>query len=152
VRKYALEKSGEVDGFREIETVAAGTSSPGRYAFTDTDPYVGLNQYRVKAVFSDGSIRYSETESIRMMDPDREMTIYPNPVRGKLVIWVNADDDGPRGVRILDSEGRLVWERQGLKPLRQRIQIDTEALPAGVYHLNLTDTAGRTITSSFLRD
>jgi hypothetical protein len=151
VSKYALEKAAETDEFREIHTSDAGSPSK-RYDFTDTEPFAGLNRYRVKAVFSDGSIRYSETESIRMMDPSRAMTLYPNPVKDKLVVWVNGDDTGPYSVRILDSEGRSVWQRRGLASKVQRIELEVGMLPPGTYNLTLTDTNGRNITAGFVKE
>jgi hypothetical protein len=151
VSKYALEKAAETDEFREIHTSDAGSPSK-RYDFTDTEPFAGLNRYRVKAVFSDGSIRYSETESIRMMDPSRAMTLYPNPVKDKLVVWVNGDDTGPYSVRILDSEGRSVWQRRGLASKVQRIELEVGILPPGTYNLTLTDTNGRNITAGFVKE
>ena len=72
----------------------------------------------------------------------RELTVYPNPTRGRVTIQgITAER-----VDVLDAYGRRVGS-----PQRSGNQVDLRTLPRGVYYLRVTDDHRRVYTSRVVR-
>ena len=78
--------------------------------------------------------------------PDREVAIYPNPVATDLTVSLYDGYRGPVEVRIIDALGRPVLRQAYTKEVGDLVQrIQTTALPAGLYHLWITEGDQRTV-------
>lgn len=71
------------------------------------------------------------------------LTLYPNPTKGRLMVQVPdlAGSAGRVDVRLLDLTGRNLLGVHNLAA-SGRVELDLESLPAGIYFLQLTDSAG----------
>jgi len=67
-----------------------------------------------------------------------ELVLFPNPVDDMLQIEWAGKSDGGLTVRVMDLQGRVLINEQ--KDLyRERMNLDTTSLPAGVYLLTMDD-------------
>lgn len=80
------------------------------YEYADTQPYVGINYYRLKAVDLDGSFEYFRIVSARH-DAEPSVEIYPNPITGnRLTYRVDFNPAPGDKVVLSDLSGRPVAE------------------------------------------
>ena len=112
---------------------AAGYSSAYRaYNFTDSNSLAGPNYYDIKVVDKNGKSVYSNVVLINI-DNAKDFSVYPNPVRGKLMIKT-ALKDGIGAVKLYDMRGVLLKSAAGTG---SEADIDFSALPSGVYSLEI---------------
>jgi hypothetical protein len=71
----------EIERSEDKNTWSLLTSSSGNVTlFNDMSPLAGTNYYRIKAIGSSGSSRYSEVvKAIHKLEKNTELLIYPNP-------------------------------------------------------------------------
>jgi SdrD B-like domain/Secretion system C-terminal sorting domain len=141
VQAYTLERSVNNQNFAAIYT----TNSDGRseYSKVDIDPGTGVYYYRVKVANLDGSIEYSEVRIIRF-DSKGTITIFPNPATDKVHIQLPENwQQGGVITDVINQAGQIVVRQQ--KQLSGQVQvIDISNLPAGVYHLRISNRNGET--------
>ncbi len=110
------------------------------YQFTDTDPFDGVNYYRLRQVDLDGNYQYSPIRSVNF-GAENNIVVYPNPSIDELRVDGSLKDDAT--FLIYDSTNKLV--KQG--ELSANKSIDMSDLISGSYHFVLRN--GRD-SSSFL--
>lgn len=76
-----------------------------------------------------------DPESVAETGLPAPLSVYPNPTSGCLTVA----GEGLQRVELLDAEGRVVLVNEGRG---DRCQLDTSALPAGVYHLRALNSRG----------
>lgn len=83
------------------------------YTFLDADPLLGINYYRLEQIDYNGASEYSKVTAIDFDLPSmkNQFKVYPNPSVGLLHIKIKSAVPKSVSVRINDSFGRLVWER-----------------------------------------
>jgi hypothetical protein len=82
----------------------------------------------------------------------KKLTLYPNPVRGKLQLSVNLNESGPYSVQVFNMAGSEVWRQSGIAEGTRIVDINTSALGAGVYSLVLTNARGGMIVEKFVKE
>ena len=120
--------------FTDIGTKTAIGSGNNSYSLADKEPAVGINYYRIKAVDKNGSITYSSSVNVSIVN--YKLSIYPNPSKGNVTILANHI----ASVRVLDNLGRevsLITLRDATNP-----SISVSSLSAGVYYLHIKTTNG----------
>lgn len=129
VQSIAWEKL-TTNGYQVLQTtnLIAGTT----YSFTDAGLHTGANVYRVKLVLQNGSIIYSEPQTVYYFSGDR--LIYPNPVvRGQSFYIISRDPDNATAV-LYNSAGI----RCATYLLDEAVEtIDTGRLSAGTYFIKI---------------
>lgn len=129
---FGVERSTDQQMWRETGTVkAAGTSaSPMIYSFTDIQPVIGRNFYRLRQVDLNGSFAYSPV--VEALTGDNQVRAYPNPATE--VLNLELSQANWQGV-LYDTQGKkvAVW-----KNLSGNTTIETRSLPEGTYLLKLT--------------
>ncbi len=80
-----------------------------RYTFTDQNPHVGWNYYRLKAVDLDQKFEYSRVVSA-WNEPSRMLWVTPNPARGQLHVYTNFGANEEDHVVLLNQLGKPVLE------------------------------------------
>lgn len=81
------------------------------------------------------------------MDENEQLfSIYPNPVKDQLCMWLSPDVQ-PVRVEFYDMQGRLVHTQRSAFE-----NIDMAALPAGVYFVAVTDEEGRKCVRKVVRE
>ncbi|MBS1506363.1 MAG: T9SS type A sorting domain-containing protein [Bacteroidetes bacterium] len=104
---FELEKSVNNTEFTKIAQVAGhGTTKvQHEYSFTDQDPMIGSNFYRLKAVDVDG---HTETFNVIVANfaAQKDISVYPNPLtNGNLHINLNFETGAATAVTISDTFG-----------------------------------------------
>lgn len=107
------------------------TETIQRYSFSDSNPFVGSNYYRLKAVDLDGSFEYFNIVFAQIKS-DKLLSIYPNPSDGRRVTTqLNFEPEHDAKIQVSDLTGTVVAE-----VIVSGIEIDVEfstQLKPGIY-------------------
>ncbi len=98
------------------------------YTYIHTNPFTGINYYRLKMVDQDGSFAYSRVEKVTFPG-GATLVLYPNPVSERLFMRPIAAA-GTGKAEIYTVAGRRVWS--GDMPALQE-GLDISGLPGGLY-------------------
>ena len=102
-------KSGTGDwqtiGFKEGR---ANTDTATNYDFTDENPFVGTNYYRLKQTDYDGAFEYSKVVTVDYSSQTASFSVAPNPSRGRVNLNLDNPLQADAEVTILDSSGKVV--------------------------------------------
>jgi hypothetical protein len=141
---FEVERSSDGNDFASIAMVnGAGSSMEEQhYSAVDAQPFSGLNFYRLKQVDVDGAFTYSEVVVVRMdgqtvvSDP----VLFPNPGSGELNIVL--DGEGSVTFQLVDALGRVALTERREITAGTKVNMNTDALPAGSYQLIATSANG----------
>ncbi|MEM8890457.1 MAG: S8/S53 family peptidase [Bacteroidota bacterium] len=132
---------------------AGTTTELNTYDYTDSDPVLGSNYYRIKQVDQNGSFSYSAViELSRDKVNSLSMTnIYPNPS----IDQIQLDYALPRGIsanyQIVDIQGRVLVQRkldagEGIRS----IELSVADLSPGMYTLVMKSSKGNVRSKRFI--
>ncbi|HRH50362.1 MAG TPA: autotransporter-associated beta strand repeat-containing protein [Panacibacter sp.] len=143
VAYYHLQHSGNAVDFIDIGLLppTSGSSQEKDYTLPDATPFSGDNYYRIAMEDKDGKIIYSNIALVYISNAKQGITIYPNPVKGKVAILQFANME--RG-----NYSVILYNGSGLKLMQQTIEHQGGSasyqltLPQffanGLYHVNVT--------------
>lgn len=141
--KFIIEHS--VDGltFQQKDSlIAAGRSEKLlNYTYKDLYPKSGLNFYRLKQVFKDGTSEVSRVLMVNIYLKEFFSNTYPNPTYGELFLNLPSELEAEEGaLRITNSIGKLVWEQKILIENGAQYQMNFQSygLPEGIYQVTVT--------------
>jgi hypothetical protein len=108
--RYEVERSSDMQTFISKSVIAAKNSSIiNNYSWFDSKPEKGNNFYRVGAISKDGTIRYSLVVSIFMTKEGEGMSVYPNPVSGKVFnVQLNNIAKGTYTINLINGIGQII--------------------------------------------
>lgn len=88
---FVVQRSGNAKEFGNLETLKSAGESTNKinYQFSDKNPLVGINYYRLLQVDKDGSVVHSKIIDINSEGGASEVIIYPNPSDGKFILKSN---------------------------------------------------------------
>jgi hypothetical protein len=144
---FIVEKSTDGITFSEIGRVnGAGTSEDQHnYLFTDTEPGSGIIYYRLKQTDVDGKINYSAITSVNISGNDI-VRVFPVPTEGALSIQFLLKAKSSYVLEIFSIPGNSVFYSRGNTENEfYEKKIDISHLPSGMYLLNVTTDAGRSV-------
>jgi hypothetical protein len=98
----------------------------------------GVNLFRLKVLQTNGSVSYSQTETVYCAG-DREFLLFPNPVSPGESFTLLSREDREATLRVLDVQGRFIFETDFDGTFAQ---IPVVGLPAGCYVLRILDGNG----------
>jgi hypothetical protein len=152
---FVVERSGNGFDFTPIGRVAAAGNSQYRidYAFTDHDPFTGVNYYRLKLVDLDGRTDVSNVIAVAFKGNGDKVMVYPNPATDQLNLAVELPDQATVTLRILDATGRMVRELHPvMEPGQTALGIDVGNLAPGPYLVHLGSSNGAPLgTARFVK-
>lgn len=134
-RYFEVEKSSDGITFLPLGQVeGAGQSLVQRqYAFLDRQPVSGTVYYRLRQVDFDHTYSYSRIIAVRAAGQAPAWVLaYPNPCAGLLHLELGPGLEGAK-VEVRDVSGKI-WLQQDFAAAH-RLQLDLQALPAGLYLL-----------------
>jgi hypothetical protein len=155
--KYVIEKSTSPRNWEVIgEKSAAGNSNQRlTYDFTDNNPVIGNNYYRLKVIDNDGTFSYSNTINVPLAEAvsNNFVNVYPNPTGGQLNVEIQSTGLYDTKVSVFDVIGKKVFEKQtavvkGLNTL----QFDFSQFTKGTYVIQFADKDGKLHTTKFVKD
>lgn len=142
---FAIERSLDGQAFHEMGQVqAAGNSSTtSQYSFTDekaADLKLTKYFYRLKQVDQNGEFEYSNTIELdlTLREGDISLAAYPNPAQDMIEIRYAAFQAGALSLRIFNSFGQLVHEKDIRYDKGNQFQsLDISNWTPGVYVIEL---------------
>ncbi len=141
---FEIERSENGVSFKPLDRVAAIGSGAGLYHFLDTNPFSGVNYYRLKMVDQDGRYKYSSVIKVAgILVVSRQFTLYPNPVQGNgvQIRLSNAEPSARYHWEVLDAEGNIKASGTGvLVAINQSVSELSRKVPAGIYMVKLRDS------------
>ena len=134
---FEIEKSRDGIAFKKMSTVPS-KNMPGVHSYTadDTQPYDGVNFYRLRQVDLNGSYTYSTIVKVLFNKPLTALQLYPNPAT-KYVQLVYSGRQKNVMIQVYDAGGRQVIST--LLTNQAPLQLAVDRLPAGKYIVQLND-------------
>ncbi|HLF62679.1 MAG TPA: T9SS type A sorting domain-containing protein [Saprospiraceae bacterium] len=94
----------------------------------------GVHYYRLLTRYIDGSVEPSEIVLLRMCYDDVKVTIWPNPSKETIEVFVQVTEDIPMfDYLLVDTHGRICLKQHG----SHQVQLSLSAIPEGVYFLQI---------------
>ncbi len=104
------------------------------YRFTDYDPYIGENYYRLKQIDYDGRTEFSNIVSVHFKNHDNDINIFPNPATS--AIFIKSTNQNPIGnISLYNQIGQQIKHLKLSGDIFGISQIDISDLPKGIYLL-----------------
>lgn len=143
---FTIERAGSDGNYIPIGRVDGHgtTSQPNEYHFTDTDPYTGVNYYRLKQVDYNGQFEYSP---VRIVNTELESAFDILSVHtsdGQIDLAVLAQEGQTVQTQITDVSGRVVYSNASVIH-HQPTHFVTSRLTPGVYFIETSDGRKRII-------
>ncbi len=136
---FVVERSADGRSFTDIATKpAAGNSQSVRnYQLQDLLTADGIYYYRIRSVDLDGRSRYSEVKSVVYKNDGSTVVVGPNPFSN----YINISQlNQVSKVELLDVAGRSLVNKLVKNEASTRLEAGN--LPAGIYHLKITQVNG----------
>ena len=133
---FTIERSLDGKNYEVIGTVqGAGQSSTLLdYEYTDAQPFLGTNYYRLKQTDYNGDFDYSNVISIKVNSTFEMGYPYPNPVVNNVSMNVMSENSGITYLRIFDMTGREMYaEKIAVNAGIQTLAIDMTNFASGMY-------------------
>ena len=137
--RFVVERSKDGRNYTPIgEVNAAGNSNSIRqYSLTDSKPFKGNNYYRLRIIDKDNQFRLSDIQRLKN-DGATGITVFPNPVRDKLTISINADKAIDGQLIITDVSGKFVYSKAvRLSDGNTIVSVELNSVSAGTYLLKI---------------
>jgi hypothetical protein len=130
---FSIEKSTDRIHFEKLHDpiLPAENSRANTYQRYDSQPTEGENYYRLKTVFKNGGITYSEIKKIEF-NLDGNFGLFPNPTKGQVRLYLERFIGKDVTVLISNPFGQPIFE-QSVNNLQQ------EVLPINLHQMNIRD-------------
>ncbi len=149
---YIIERSvGDNQHFSILKKeLPRGSSAEARiYRTQDEMPADGMNYYRLRQVFKDGSEKITDEKAVLFPTFEKQMLLYPNPTSSVLNIGLKTIQAQEGNFYLYDGQGRLInsWKEN---PLKSWQQIDVNQLQSGIYKLVLMTDKNEFLSETFV--
>ncbi len=147
--RFVIERAGPDLHFLEIGQVkGAGTTLQERhYSFTDHQPAMGENYYRLRQIDFDGSSSFSPYAFVEMESETGKIRVYPNPMYDdQLQLEVYSNEPGSLDLQLFNLAGLLLGSyRYEIAEGYNKLNYNGIMPAPGVYQLILTKNGARKI-------
>jgi hypothetical protein len=114
------------------------TNDPYKMLYTVPNGETGAFYFRIKQVYSNGYVRYSNIKQVVLGSPVTiKFSVFPNPSSGIVGIKFDNTLTGHYNVHIYNAQGQLVVKKDLVVSESSYVQLGT--LKSGAYWLRLTD-------------
>lgn len=140
---FEIEKSVDGKSFETIGQVISkasnGTSNfELSYQFTDDNPSIGHNYYRLKQVDLDNKVTYSQQIDIIRSENSVPVHIYPNPVKNILFADIESASPAKMQIQLIDVTGKIIYQTtETLTVGLNQFQLPTHQLADGIYQFQV---------------
>lgn len=148
VQFFEIQRSN--DGINYVTTGKQNNLYPAMpdffYTFSDqiNGPANSKIFYRIKIITSDNSVKYSNVITLQGNKSEKNVVLYPNPVRNSFQIQISAKTNESARIELHDPSGKLITRKE--KMLQQGTHVITlhelEDKPGGVYIVTLYFSEG----------
>ncbi len=124
---FEVERSFDNQQFEKIDNVMVSYENDydSFYKIVDEQPEIGENYYRIKQVFADGKITYTDTKKLVYGNKNTKLQFYPNPASEVLFVDIR---------ELAGFEGRLMIVNMLGQVMTDRT---IEVMPSGVIEIPL---------------
>lgn len=139
--QFNIQRSRDGIHFETIgqEPAQGNSSSVHNYQYNDVNPFVGTNYYRLELVHTDGSIRYSRTILLVILDDQLGYVFYPNPTKNQVFYQYEAKEAGSLQIEVLDVLGQRLFARETASAMGiNNIPVSLEPFTAGTYIIQVS--------------
>ncbi len=112
IKQYEVERANDGIAFINIATVlpTGNANSSVNYLQADIAPLNGDNFYRIKAISINGRIQYSPVVRVAGYKTNKDIAVYPNPVKGNTInIRYSQQVAGNYQARLYSNDGTLIY-------------------------------------------
>lgn len=152
VEKYMVERSSNGYNFESITTVSANNSN--QYSIIDANP-LKVNYYRIRVIGKNGNVEVSNIINVRLNNTNGEISIFPNPVKGKLVnVQLSNLEMGKANIQVYNAFGQLITIQSFVydgSTLLKSISLPTNTVK-GIYTIVVEMNDKNAIKKTFLVD
>ncbi len=137
IQSYAIEKRPEhLTAYKTVGTQQSKwINNKADYNFTDKEELVGNFLYRLKIVYTNGKIIYSN--EVRLANNQITTSVYPNPAKETVYITINGAAPADYEVALINTGGRIVYTTALKNVQRTTVTYRRNGTPAGMYLLHI---------------
>lgn len=146
IKNYVVEHSSDGRSFSPIAGNITATNV-SEYTKMDEHALVADNYYRIRIVDLDGKTNYSSIVKVTGEKTAASISVYPNPVEGKLVqVYFVGQPEGNYSLQLNDQRGRVIASTTvNISGTNSTIPLTLPATtPAGIYALRILLENGKT--------
>jgi hypothetical protein len=139
--RFEVQRSKDGINFQTIgEVTASGNSFEEKnYQFTDNNPFIGLNYYRLNLINNDGSTEFSNVIALERNDKDKGYSFFPNPVQNEVFYQFSTESEEKIKIEIVDVLGRIISTKiMTASPGINNLRTDMSSLIPGSYLIRAT--------------
>ncbi|MCP9751982.1 hypothetical protein EGI32_13520 [Ferruginibacter sp. HRS2-29] len=143
IDRYEVERS--ADGIHFTGILTAASTNSRNYAKDDLSPLSKDNFYRIKATSVSGQVQYSAIVKVAPVKTISSISVYPNPVEGKIVNLRFTDmPSGNYQLQLANNLGQIVYSGTATVNAMNFVKNITlgKTVTAGSYQLRVVDAAG----------
>jgi hypothetical protein len=151
--RTVVERSRNSLQFDSLGAVNAGNGIVVSYTSKDEAPYSGISYYRLKLVFSDGSIQYSDIKSVSFDGNTNSLQINLNPANQYTTLKINSSIATVATIDLTDNTGRLLLRRSVQLNAGENFERmnDLSRYSAGIYYVHVKTTAFSAVEKLFIK-
>ncbi len=140
VSNFVIERSTDSIAFTTLGMVAV-QSVGSSYAFTDNNPAVGMNYYRIRMIDKNGNtLVTSPARSVSFTRNTGGVTVVPNPAVSLATVLINTSFQA-KEIAVFDMQGKRLLQA-ALNSGTTSYPIHTSGLSAGVYIVKVVSVTG----------
>jgi hypothetical protein len=150
---FTIERSSDGVVYQDVGRVkgAGNSTTLLSYKTVDSQPFQGVNYYRLKQTDFDGTFKYSTNISVAVVSMSKTLKVYPNPAASNIGVSFIAPSQGEGTIQIVDHIGKVVYNNQiVLKKGRNETSIDISDWSRGFYTLSVIGTS-EIINTNFVK-
>jgi len=149
---FEVEHSKDGTNFELLEEVISASDSRDymNYQSNDEQAAEGINYYRLKQIFADGSFQYSEVKEVSFDLDLKDFGVYPNPALDAINLSLAAYEGLSADIAISNSLGQ-VMQTKSIEALTEApVRFDLPNYQAGVYTVRIKLDGKRQMTKMFI--
>jgi len=151
--RTVVERSRNSIQFDSLSAINAGNGIVVAYAAKDEAPYSGVSYYRLKLVFSDGSIQYSDIKSVTFGGGVNDLQINLNPANQYTTLKISSSIATVATIDLTDNTGRLLLRRSIRLNAGENFERmnDLGKYSAGIYYVHVKTTEFSAVEKLFIK-
>jgi len=141
--RTVIERSRNSTRWDSLSAVNPGNGAVVSYTSSDENPYEGVSYYRLKLVFADGSVIYSDVRSVTLGGIENGLQINLNPANQYTTLKINSSIVTVATIDLTDNTGRLLLRRSApVNAGENFVRLsDLGKYSAGIYYVHVQTTA-----------
>lgn len=146
IKNYIIERSDDGINFKTIGSVDSRNLVTASYTFTDNNPTNNKNYYRIKAISTTGTAKFTDIRFV-IFSTNFEISITPNPTNQNVEIASYNNDK--KEITITDTKGSLYYKQTNNI---ETIKVNCSTWASGIYIVTIKDiNTGNTTTNKIIK-